>query len=59
MFKMHEEYMVDMVRSELLKSCFLQRLLQMRLIRTEYLKLLRFVAWGHILTLDVDAYEFP
>ena len=56
---MHEEYMVEMVRSELLKSCFLQRLLQMRLIRTEYLKLLRFVAWKHILTLDVDAYEFP
>ena len=28
-------------------------------IGTEYLKLLRFVVWGHILNLDVDAYESP
>ena len=41
------------------QKLFPQRLLQVRLIRTEYLKLLRFVAWKHILTLDIDAYEFP
>ena len=56
MFKMHAEYRA---RSVLLKSCLLQRLLQVRLIRTEYLKLLRFVAWGHILNLEIDAYKFP
>ena len=26
---------------------------------TEYLKLLSFVIWRHILTLDVDAYKSP